>query len=111
MAVRAGNKQGSTAVRSFVVPKSVNLDACDLIKLIDWDTEIITEPIFTAKMCLAQLEELKLTPLVLPKYSVHTQSCERAVKSVTEAATSVCAWANRDGFIRAQLSNRKRCHP
>jgi hypothetical protein len=45
--------------------------------------------------------------LVVPKYSVHTQSCERAVKSVTEAAVSVCGWAKRDGFIRAQLRNRE----
>ena len=107
MAVRAESEQGSTAVRSFKVPETVNLDACDLKALIDWEAETITEPVFTASMSLAQLDALKAAPLELPPYSIHTQSCERAVKLVTEAAESVCSWAKRDGFIRTQLRNRE----
>lgn len=107
MTVRAGSEQGYTTVRPFKVPETLNLDACDLIKLIDWKTEIITEPVFTANMSLAQLDELKLAPLVLTRYSVHTQSCERAVQSVTEAAGSECGWAKRDGCIKAQMHNRE----
>src|SRR6218665_3193005 len=80
MAGRAGSEQGSTAVRSFKVPEMVNPDACDLYALIDWEKETITEPVFTGNMSLAQLDALKVSPLELPPYSIHTQSCERAVK-------------------------------
>lgn len=107
MTVRGGCEQGSTAVRSFKVPKTVNLNACDLKGLIDWEVEAITEPVFTAKLTLAELNELKVKPLEIPPYSLHTQSCERAVKLVTEASESVCGWAKRDGFIRTQLRNRE----
>jgi hypothetical protein len=106
-AVRAGSEKGSTSVRSFKIPKTVNLGACEIVQLLNWEEEIITEPVFTTSMCLDQLDELKLVALVLPKYSLHTQSCERAVKYVTEAAESVCGWTKRDGFIRAQLRNRE----
>lgn len=58
-------------------------------------------------MSLSQLDELKLVPLVLPRYSVHTQRSERAVKSFTEAAGSVCGWAKIDGLIRAQMRDRE----
>jgi len=75
--------------------------------LIDWKADTITEPVFTARMSLAQLDALKVAPLELPAYSVHTQSCERAVKLITEAVESVCGWAKRDGFIRTQMRNRE----
>lgn len=107
VALRAGREQGSTAVRAFKVPQTVNLKASDLKTLIDWKAETITEPVFTANMSLVQLDSLKVAPLELPPYSLHTQSCERAVKLVTEAAESVCGWARRDGFIRTQLRNRE----
>ena len=107
MNLRAGNEYGSTAVRPFKVPETVNLDACDLKTLIDWKAETITEPVFTARMSLAELDALKMAPLELPPYSLHTQSCERAVKLVTEAAESVCGWAKRDGFVRTQMRNRE----
>ena len=71
MAVRAGNEHGSTAVRSFRVPGTVNLDACDLKELIDWKAETITEPVFTAKMALAQLDALKVSPLFLRFLHIH----------------------------------------
>ena len=75
--------------------------------LIDWKADTITEPVFTARMSLAQLDALKVAPLELPASSVHTQSCERTVKLITEAVESVCGWANRDGFIRTQMRNRE----
>ena len=107
MAVRVGSELGSTDVRPFKVPQTINLDACDIKELIDWEKEVITEPIFTANMSLVQLNALIVSPLQLPLYSLHTQSCERAVKLVTEAAQSVCGWDKRDGFIRTQLRNRE----
>jgi len=80
----------------------VNLDGCDLKSLIDWKAET-TEPVFTARMCLAQLDALKVAPLELPPYSVHTQSCERAVKLVTEAAESVCGWLGEEGWLYSNI--------
>ena len=62
-------------------------------------------------MSLAELDALKAAPLELPPYSLHTQSCERAVKLAvkleTKAAESVCGWAKRDGFVRTQMHNRE----
>ena len=107
MALRAGSEHGSSGLRSFKVPVTVNLDACDLKSFIYWKAETITEPVFTARMSLDQLDVLKAAPLELPPYSINTQSCERTVKLVTEAAESVCGWAKRDGFIRTQMRNRE----
>src|SRR6218665_1855065 len=107
MAVRAGSEQGSTAVQSFKVPETVNPDACDLYALIDWEKETITEPVFTRNMFLAKHDALKVSPWSFLHIQLHTQSCERAVKLVTQAAESVCGWAKRDGFIRTQLRNRE----
>ena len=89
-----------------MVPTTVYLEATDLIQLIDWEKETITEPIFTSKLTLAQLEDIEKTPLDIPFHSLHTQSCERAVKLVTKASESVCGWAKRDGFVRAQMKHR-----
>ena len=96
----------SVAPRRYCVPQTVNLEATCLRDLINWDNEVITEPVFTAKMSLSQLQELRDHPIELPQYSVHTQSCERAVKSVTEAAASVSGWEKRDGFVKAQVKHR-----
>ena len=62
---------------------------------------------FSRKKSLAELDSLKLYPLVLPAYSLHTQSCERAVKMVTDAAESVYGWSKRDDFVRTQMRNRE----
>ena len=69
VALRAGSDQGSTAVRAFKVPETVNLNAHDLTTLVDWNAEIITEPVFTTNMSLVQLDSLKFAPLELPPYS------------------------------------------
>ena len=57
----------------FKIPETINLDACGLTTLINWNKETITEPISSAKMSLAELDFLKLHPLVLPAYSLHTK--------------------------------------
>jgi len=69
MALRAGSEHGSSGLRSFKVPVTASLDACDLKSLIDWKAETITEPVFTARMSPAQLDALKVAPLELPPYS------------------------------------------
>ena len=39
-------------------------------------------------------------------YPLHTQSCERVVKQVTEAAGAVYDFHRHDGFIRARIVHR-----
>jgi len=106
MAVRAGSEQGATAVRSFKVPETVNLDAFDLKALIGRQRPSLNQ-FSQQNMSLAELDALKLAPLELPPHSLPTHSRERAVKLVIETAESVCGWANKDDFIRTQLRNRK----
>lgn len=107
MELRQGEEMGSTSVREFKVPSSVNLEATNLLDIINWGDENITEPVFTSKLTTSQLISLKSTPLSLPDFVLHTQSCERSVKLVTKAAESVCGWARRDGFVRAQMKSRE----
>ena len=42
-----------------------------------------------------------------PKFCSHTQSTERCVKLVTEAAAKVCGQEARDGYIRARVRHRE----
>lgn len=76
----------------------MNLNAKELKTLNNWKNETITKLIFTSKLLLAQIGILKLNPLVLPPYSLHTQSY---------GAESVFGWVKRDGFIRTQIRQRK----
>ena len=109
LSVRMGADVGSTAVRSYKVPdrKLVNLNATSCVELIEWENVVVTEPIFTASLTTAELRALLETPLAAPRYSLHTQSCERAVKSVTEAAKEVCGWERRHRLVLARTKHRR----
>ncbi|KAL3268668.1 hypothetical protein HHI36_007771, partial [Cryptolaemus montrouzieri] len=37
----------------------------------------------------------------------HTEAVERLVKTITEAAESLCTKSEREGFIEAKLESRK----
>ena len=77
----------------------MNLNAKELKTLNNLKNETITKLIFTSKLLLAQIGILKLNnPLVLPPYSLHTQSY---------GAESVFGWVKKDGFIRTQIRQRK----
>ena len=54
-----------------------------------------------------ELKRLKEEPFQSPYYPNHTQSTERAVKQVTEAAGSVCGQEKRDGYVRARIGHRE----
>ena len=53
------------------------------------------------------MKDFALHPFQPPKYKCHTQAVERAVKLVTEAASSVVGEEARDGFIRQRINSRK----
>ena len=105
--IRGSSDYGSTSVRTFKTPESLNMKAKNCKELIDWDEEVITEPIFAAHMSTSELLSLEEAPLCPPRYSVHTQSCERAVKCVTEAAKQVCGWDRRHRLILSKTEHRK----
>ncbi|GBO41111.1 hypothetical protein AVEN_182725-1 [Araneus ventricosus] len=52
-------------------------------------------------------KEEQFTVLTFEKFPCHTQSVERCVELISEAAMKVCAETVRNGYIRAKLQVRK----
>lgn len=100
--LRGGNEYGDMSVRPRVTPK-INLSAKSLIKLIKWKPGQVAEPVFTCKLSKKEIQQFRDTPFQAPKFSANTQSTERCVKLVTEAAGAVAGPEARDGYIRARL--------
>ena len=67
----------------------LNLKATTLQNMITWKLKEAHEPIFTCKLTKEELNEILHKPFDVPKFSIHTQSTERCVKQVTEAAAAV----------------------
>ena len=85
----------------------LNLKATTLQNMITWKLKEAHEPIFTCKLTKEELNEILHKPFDVPKFSIHTQSTERCVKQVTEAAAAVVGQDRRDGFVRARLQSRE----
>ena len=101
--MRGEQDLGDSSVRPRKTP-ALNIDADSLLNLISWSKDI-HEPIFTTSLTKHEVMGLVEEPLPVPLYSVHTQSVERVVKLVTEAASSVVGYEARDGFIRARMEH------
>ncbi|CAK1579256.1 unnamed protein product [Parnassius mnemosyne] len=56
---------------------------------------------------LAARRILKARELPLLRLPCHTQAVERSVKTVTQAANTLCSKTAREGFIRAQIESCK----
>ena len=106
MEIRAGSEKGDESVRPRKTP-NINLETTTLRGLIDWEKETLYEPIFTCSLSLNDLDGLRGTPFSCPYYCNHTQSTERAVQQVTQAAESVCGPEKRDGYVRARIDHRE----
>ena len=89
-----------------MTPK-LNLSATSLTKLITWKAGKVDEPVLTCSMTRAEIKAFLDKPYDPPKFSCHTQSTERCVKLVTEAASAVCGQEARDGYIRARIHHRE----
>ncbi|KAG7160049.1 hypothetical protein Hamer_G028547, partial [Homarus americanus] len=74
------------ATSDDIPPISVN--ATKLSELVDLSLEVL-EPPLTTSLTSQELRNLKETPMQVPKWPSHTQSVERCVKMVTEAAGHV----------------------
>ena len=104
--LRGDSDLGDTRKRDRRTP-FLNMDATNLIGLIDWDIETIHEPVFTCSLTQAEVKDILGRPLDIPYFPLHTQSTERAVKQVTEAAAAVCGPEKRDGYVRARIAHRE----
>ncbi|KAG0724775.1 hypothetical protein GWK47_004955 [Chionoecetes opilio] len=104
--LRDGEKYGDTSVRPRITPK-LNLSATSLQTLISWQPGQVHEPAFTCSLSGDQIQEILVKPYEVPEFSIHTQSTERVVKQVTEAAAAVAGQQARDGFIRARAHHRE----
>ena len=93
-------------IRKFVVPK-LNFHATDYPDLINWTETTFFEPPFTANFSDQDIRNLEFQPLAVPAFPCHTQSVERAIRLITEAASSVIGPEARDGFIRQRIKSRK----
>ena len=71
--------------------------------MIDWDSELKTEPPF-----LTSLSDEKVLGILENPLTNHTQSVETwGIRIVTEACTKVAGYNARDGYIRQRLSKRR----
>lgn len=106
--LKARNKKTSK-VRLFKLP-NINFNASSYIDLIDWQQNMTEPPILKTisdgniQLFVEQKGEGDICLLRLP---CHTQAVERAVKTVTEASSTLCYKSDKEGFIKAQIESRR----
>ena len=107
VAMRGGddNTLGDPSVRPRKMP-AINPSASSLLELIDW-ADSIYEPTLTCKLTTAAVRKFIDEPMQVPQWPCHTQSIERCVKQVTEAAGKVYTHERREGYIRGQQASRR----
>ena len=96
---------GDSGVRERRTPV-INIGATSLLDLVDLSSGA-TEPPLTCKLTSSSLKKFVDTPMEVPEWPSHTQSVERCVKMVTEAAAHVYSHERREGYIRSQVVSRE----
>ncbi|KAG7168705.1 hypothetical protein Hamer_G024834 [Homarus americanus] len=86
----------------------INVNATKLSELVDLSLEVL-EPPLTTSLTSQELRNLKETPMQVPKWPSHTQSVERCVKMVTEAAGHVYSHERREVLIITICKNVTCC--
>ena len=76
-------------------------------KIIDWSKTKFYEPFILAKLNIEEIEGCYAKPFSFPKYPVHSQSVERAVKLVSEASAKVSGEERRHTSILSVIASRK----
>ena len=104
--IRAGREKGDLSVRVRRNP-NINLQATDITDLIDWKSERLYEPVFTCNMTISEIENIRESPHDIQPFTIHTQSCVRAVQEVSHASEAVFGEDRRDGFVRARIDHRE----
>ena len=93
-------------IRKFSIP-ALDWNAKNWSNIIDWKSVKLYEPFILAKLDTNQLDLLKSEPFCFPDFPVHSQSVERCVKLVTEAATKVVGESRRHQHILSVIEARK----
>ena len=88
MKLRNGKEIGDLSVRYRKTPK-LNLKATTLQDLVSWTNGDIHEPVFTCSLSNEELTNILEKLYVTPDVKIHSQSTERAVQQVTEAAKAL----------------------
>lgn len=99
-------EQSRGQVRQFVIPK-LNFSATSYIEMFDWDDTLVTEPPLTVDISESSLMNILAAPLDVEHYPVHTQTVERTVRIVTEAASAVVGESARHGYICNRIKHRR----
>ena len=102
-----GNEEmqvGNGGVRPRRTP-AINPHAEKLFELIDL-SKGLSEPLLTCPLAAAAVKQFVSQPMEVPNRPSHTQSVERCVRLVTEAAAHVFGREKRDGRIRSQVVSR-----
>lgn len=97
-------------IRKFEIPPLI-WNADNWWEIIDWSKVKVVEPTILSKVSNEVLDEACTTPLTFPKFPCHSQSVERAVKLVTEAASKVCGGDKRHEHIVSVTACRKARKP
>ena len=97
-------------MRKFQIPP-LNWDAEVWWEIIDWSKVVVFEPALLSEISNDELFQSIQAPLNFPNFPCHSQSVERAVKLVTEAAFKVCGADRRHNHIVSVLASRKARKP
>ena len=74
----------SKNIRKVILPK-LKFHATNYHHMIDWDTELKTEPPFLTSLSDEEVLGILEKPLSVPKWPNHTQSVERGIRVMIEA--------------------------
>lgn len=98
--------QNSINVRKFQVPE-INFEADEYYEMIPYANYLHNEPPLTKSISVEELKSYieSNENLTFPNYPCHSQSVERCVRLVTEAAAAV-GDSQRDGYIKSRLKSR-----
>ena len=97
-------------IRKFKVPP-LNWSAEAWWDIIDWSEVQVVEPSILSRISTDLLDQAVLNPITFPEFPCHSQSVERAVKLVTEAASKVCGADRRHNHIVSVIASRKARKP
>ncbi|GBN11215.1 hypothetical protein AVEN_36632-1 [Araneus ventricosus] len=104
LGARDKKTKNSGGLRFFKLPK-LNFKATDYI---DWSNCVVKEPPLTTHIKEKDLKEMckeeRFPVLTFEKFPCHTQSVERFVKLISEAAMKVCGETARDVY---QISSKE----
>ena len=97
-------------IRKFKVP-ALNWSAEAWWEIIDWSQVQVAEPSILSRIGTDMLDQAVSNPITFPGFPCHSQSVERAVKLVTEAASKVCGADRRHNHIVSVIASRKARKP